>query len=108
MNRFLAAGAVFAVLISCKPEKESPTTLKTGIWRGTIEIQGQQLPFNFELVNDADGGYDIYLRNADERLLLDEIAIANDSIDIGLHIFDANIKAAIKGGEIQCQFYQRR
>jgi thiol-disulfide isomerase/thioredoxin len=104
MNRFLAAGAVFLVLISCKPEKESLNTLKTGIWRGTIEIQGQQLPFNFELVDDSDGGYDIYLRNADERLLLDEIAIANDSVNIGLHIFDANIKAAIKGDTLQGEF----
>jgi thiol-disulfide isomerase/thioredoxin len=105
MKRFLAAGAIMLALASCNPEKkESSNALKTGTWRATIEIQGQQLPFNFELVNDKEGGYDMYIRNAEERLLLDEISIKNDSIDIGLHIFDANIKAVIKGDTIQGEF----
>jgi thiol-disulfide isomerase/thioredoxin len=104
MKGLLAAATLFTLLFACTPEKETRNTLKTGIWRGTIEIQGQQLPFNFELITDADGGYDIYLRNAGERLLLDEIAIGNDSVNIGLHIFDANIKAAIHGDTLQGEF----
>lgn len=104
MNRFLATGAVLLILASCKPEKDTVNALKTGTWRATIEIQGQQLPFNFELVNDAQGGYDIYIRNAGEKLLLDEIAVSGDSVDIGLHIFDANIKAAINGDTLQGEF----
>jgi thiol-disulfide isomerase/thioredoxin len=89
---------------ACKQKAENTTVLKTGIWRATIEIQGQQLPFNFELVKDADDGYDIYLRNADERLLLDEIKVYGDSVDIGLHIFDANIKAHVKGDTLRGEF----
>jgi thiol-disulfide isomerase/thioredoxin len=104
MKRFFVAVAFLITIASCNQEKETANQLKTGIWRGTIEIQGQQLPFNFEVVNDDKGGYDIYIKNADERLLLDEIAIKNDSIDIGLHIFDANIKAAINGDTLQGEF----
>jgi thiol-disulfide isomerase/thioredoxin len=104
MNRFLATGAVLLILVSCKPEKETVNILKTGTWRATIEIQGQQLPFNFELVNDAQGGYDVYIRNAGEKLLLDEVVISGDSVNIGLHIFDANIKAAINGDTLQGEF----
>lgn len=104
MNRFLATGAVLLILASCKPERETANILKPGTWRATIEIQGQQLPFNFELVNDAQGGYDLYIRNAGEKLLLDEVAVSGDSVDIGLHIFDANIKAAIKGDTLQGEF----
>jgi thiol-disulfide isomerase/thioredoxin len=104
MNRFLATGVVLLTLASCKPEKETITSLKTGTWRATIEIQGQQLPFNFELVNDDQGGYDIFIRNANEKLLLDEVAVSGDSVDIGLHIFDANIKAAINGDTLQGEF----
>lgn len=104
MKRFLATGAVLLILASCKPEKETANILKQGTWRATIEIQGQQLPFNFELVNDEQGGYDLYIRNAGEKLLLDEVAVSGDSVDIGLHIFDANIKAVIKGDTLQGEF----
>lgn len=80
------------------------SNVKTGIWRALIEIQGQQLPFNFEVVNDKSGGYDLYIINAEERLLLDEVEVSKDSINIALHIFDANIKARIKGDTLQGEF----
>ncbi len=104
MLRFWAFAAILSVIGSCNTERETSNKLKTGIWRATIEIQGQELPFNFDLVRDNEGGYDLYIINAGERLLLDEIAIKNDSIDIGLHVFDANIKAAIKGDTLQGEF----
>lgn len=102
MRRFLVV--ITIALAACGKKTETPDTLKTGMWRATIELQGQQLPFNFELTKDNDGGYDIYLRNADERLLLDEVNVTGDSVNIGLHIFDANIKAAINGDTLQGEF----
>jgi thiol-disulfide isomerase/thioredoxin len=104
MLRFLAPVATLLLLFSCTSEKETRNDLKTGIWRATIEIQKQELPFNFELVKDAEGGYDIYIINASERLLLDEVSISEDSVDIALHVFDANIKALIKGDSLQGVF----
>ncbi|HEY0741072.1 MAG TPA: TlpA disulfide reductase family protein [Chryseosolibacter sp.] len=100
MFRFLAAAAFAVLLISCSTDKESKNLLKTGIWRATVEIQGQELPFNFDLVNDKSGGYDLYIINASERLLLDEVNIEGDSVDIALHVFDANIKAKISGDSL--------
>ncbi|MBT1704151.1 peroxiredoxin family protein [Chryseosolibacter indicus] len=93
------------IILSCNTEKkEASKSLKTGTWRATIEIQGQDLPFNLDVVNDKEGGYDIYVLNADERLLLDEVTIEGDSIKIGLHIFDADIRATLKGDTIQGEF----
>jgi thiol-disulfide isomerase/thioredoxin len=100
MFRLLSIAVIAITLLSCSNDKESIHTLKTGIWRATVEIQGQELPFNFDLVKDDDGGYDMYIINASERLLLDEIKIDGDSIDIGLHVFDANIKAKINGDSL--------
>lgn len=100
MFRFLAGAAFIVLFFSCSTDKESKNVLKTGIWRATVEIQGQELPFNFDLVNDDSGGYDLYIINASERLLLDEVKINGDSIDIGLHVFDANIKAKISGDSL--------
>lgn len=67
-------------------------------------MQGQELPFNFEVKKNNNGDVEIYLINAEERLLLDEVSIAGDSIDIGLHIFDANFKARIKGDTLEGLF----
>jgi thiol-disulfide isomerase/thioredoxin len=102
MNRFLIAGVILIVMTVCN--QETRKSLKTGIWRATIQIQGHALPFNFEVVNDKENGYDIYIRNANEKLLLDEVSVLNDSVDIALHIFDANIKAVIDGDSLRGEF----
>lgn len=80
----------FAVLSCSKPAE-----LKTGTWRGILKMQGQELPFNFRIVKDFAGGYDAYLKNAGEELLLDEVTFVNDSINMVLHVFDAQLRAAV-------------
>jgi thiol-disulfide isomerase/thioredoxin len=95
MHRFGVTILVFAFVFSCKQIEQENRDVKTGIWRATVEIQGRQLPFNFELVKDQQGGYDAYIINADERLLLDEIALKGDSVNMALHVFDARISARI-------------
>lgn len=101
MNRFIAVAMLLFVLTGCKPEREEVTSLKTGVWRAVITIQERPLPFNFEVIRDDAGGYDFFLLNADERLLLDEVSLRGDSIDVALHIFDANIKARIAGDSMR-------
>ena len=104
MNRFIAGGMLLLLLTGCKREVEKKNPLKTGIWRAVIMIQDRELPFNFEVTRDNNGGYDILLMNAVERLLLDEVMITSDSIDVALHIFDANVKAKIEGDSIHGLF----
>lgn len=104
MNRIINGFLTITItvsLLSCSGTERNQTELKTGIWRAVIKIQGKDLPFNFEIVKDSSGGYDAYLINADERLLLDEISVTNDSVDMALHIFDANLKAAIIGDSLK-------
>jgi len=104
MNRIGTSVAIVVMMVSCLAKKEAANTLKTGNWRATIEIQGQDLPFNLEIVKDSADGFDAYLRNAEERLLLDEISVHDDSVSIELHVFDATIKAQINGDELNGQF----
>lgn len=104
MNRFFTGALIVITLAECTSRQENGARLKTGVWRAVIQMQAQELPFNFEVTRDAAGGYDIYLLNADERLLLDEVAVNDDSVNIGLHIFDANIKARVSGDSLQGLF----
>lgn len=94
---------LFLLMVSCEmqPEKNTAAQLSLGLWRGTLAIQGQQLPFHLDLTKDSSGGFDAYLINGEERLLLDEVFIQNDSINIPLHVFDANLKGIISGDTIR-------
>jgi peroxiredoxin len=96
--RFSAIFLLSLIAFSCTQPKAE---LKTGTWRGVLEIQGQELPFNFSLVKDFTGGYDAYLKNADEELLLDEITFINDSVNIVLHVFDAQLRAAVHENSLE-------
>lgn len=93
--RILAFFVLAFVVFSCsKPE------LKTGTWRGVLEIQGQELPFNFRIAEDFSKGYDAYLKNAGEELLLDEVTVSGDSVNMVLHVFDAQLRAAVEGNTL--------
>jgi thiol-disulfide isomerase/thioredoxin len=81
----------------------SPTPVpefKTGIWRGVIDLHGQEMPFTFRVADDSAGGKDVYLRNNKEEILLDEITFKKNSVRIKLHVFDAELQASIDGDSL--------
>lgn len=98
---FLVLG--IALFNSCTPKEDAALSLKNGIYRGTITLQQQALPFNFEL-NKIQDQFTVTLHNAEERLLLDEVKAFEDSIHVTLHIFDAIIKARIDGDSLHGVF----
>lgn len=79
---------------------KKPMQLQTGIWRAVLEIQGQQLPFNFEVSTNAAGSQVVTIHNAAERLVLDEVSFQGDSINIVLHVFDAYLRGVVKGDSL--------
>jgi thiol-disulfide isomerase/thioredoxin len=76
------------------------TLLTLGPWHGELAIQGQQLPFLFEVKTEA-GKPVVYLinkgLNGEERLRCDEISAAGDSATIRLHVFDAALVVRADG-----------
>jgi len=101
----LLAFIVFGVLF-CACSSTSRPELKTGWWRGEISLQGQKLPFNFEVVRDSAGGFDAYLKNAGERIQLDEVKLENDSVTLVMHIFDARLTAVLEGDSLKGFYYK--
>jgi thiol-disulfide isomerase/thioredoxin len=81
---------VWLFLTGCEPKPE----LKTGQWRGVIQLQEQELPFGLMIEKNGQA-YAAYLQNADESILLDEIDVDGDSVKFDLHIFDATLHARI-------------
>lgn len=82
--------------ISCTTPKQSPEELPPGIWRGVITQQGQELPFIFTLQpGDTPEQFEMILHNGTERIVVDEVTRAGDSLLITFNFFDTEIRAAI-------------
>ena len=88
-------------LLSCSSGAEnSSPTLPTGVWRATLKMQGQTLPFTFRIAASDGTGYQAFLQNGEEEILVDEVVVEGDSIHLPMHIFDTQIDAQIQGDSL--------
>ena len=86
--RPLAFISIWATLVlAC--EHEEKQELKAGLWRGEFEVEGEKIPFNFEVKAEENDTQQVYLLNADERVLLEGIKVEKDSVVIPIELFDA-------------------
>lgn len=105
MRHFFLLLFASVTLFSCGPnENKKDATLATGIWRATLTIQGHEVPFNMEVKKDSTNNLTVFVINAEERLLLDEVSVFGDSVRIPLHIFDASLQAKIEGNTLSGLF----
>ena len=76
--------------------------LRNGQWRAQLHRKdGNSIVFNFE-VKDSAGKKILYIRNAGERLLVDEIRVVGDSVLIRLPFFESQLRAALTpAGDLQ-------
>jgi thiol-disulfide isomerase/thioredoxin len=96
--RLLSVIALGALFYGCSVKAPE---LKPGWWRGEISLQGQRLPFNFEVTRGTDGHYEAYLKNSTEKIRLDEIRFDGDSVIFRMHIFDTELKAKVEGDSLK-------
>ncbi len=99
MFRFAIITAFVLFLTSCT----SNNVDLTGVWRGVVDMQGQELPFTFDL-KKTEKGYQAIIHNAKEELLLEEVKVEGDTLIMVMHIFDAAIKARIEGDLLSGSF----
>ena len=91
MRKLLIA---FIFLIAGTIVQAQNKNLQNGIWRAIVQrADGRQVVFNFE-VKDSAGKKILYIRNASERLLADNISIKGDSVFIILPFFESQFRAA--------------
>ncbi len=89
-------------MVACT--KPALQEVSEGVWRGVLDIQGHDLAFNFAVQKDSSNDYNVFIKNATENLLLDEITFEGDSVIMTLHIFDAVLKAKVDGDSLKGYF----
>ena len=100
----LLATSLASLVLGCQPDTSSKidttatrdtavaSVLTPGPWRGVLAVQGQEIPFLFEVKTEA-GKPVVYLvnkgLNGDQRLRCDKISVAGDSTTVRMHKIDA-------------------
>ena len=89
-------------------QAQQKNSLSAGQWRGELErTDGNNIIFNFE-VNNKEHKPTIYIRNAAERLAVDDITTVQDSIFIRLPFFDSQLRAVVvKNNQIKGVWIKR-
>ncbi len=77
--------------------------LLAGLWRATLGLPGAELPFQFEVLHNNQQ-VTIQLINGDERITVDEITFAGDSVFIRMPVFDSEIRALMTGKDLSGDF----
>jgi peroxiredoxin len=92
MNHFLVSFIIIPVILFPGCSRFTPKNpIREGSWRGEITLQGQRLPFIFNIRDDSSGQQILTLLNGEEKLVAGEIAIQNDSVFFPMHIFDTHM-----------------
>lgn len=95
-----------AGLSSCQQDKSETATqtIKPGTWRVALQHADKvEIPFIMEAEERNDSTL-LYLVNAEERILVDELSTVGDSVKIRLHIFDADLIAKVEDGKMAGRF----
>lgn len=83
---------VFLLVLTALSCDDSTSTLKSGIWRATLDVQDdKQLPFIFEVKEDGK----LIIRNAEERIVVDEISIQGNTIKIQTPVYEGYFEGII-------------
>ncbi|HEY4876621.1 MAG TPA: TlpA disulfide reductase family protein [Puia sp.] len=102
-KQFLIIPFLFSVSLVCAQTK----TLKNGEWRAVLErTDGNNIAFNF-LVKDSAREKILYIKNANERLLVDDIKLVGDSIIIKLPFFETQLHVVQNTNELNGVYTKR-
>ncbi|MBS1604577.1 MAG: TlpA family protein disulfide reductase [Bacteroidetes bacterium] len=94
MLRTLTA-VLLILLVNVVDAGAAPSLFRNGPWRAYLERQdGNNIVFNFE-VKDSAGKKVLYMRNAGERLLVDDVSVEGDSVIIRMPFYESQLRAVI-------------
>ncbi|HEY4110995.1 TlpA disulfide reductase family protein [Puia sp.] len=85
---------ILPLLLAAQTHAAAPT-FRNGEWRALlIRKDGNDISFNFD-VKDSAGKQVLYLRNAGERILVDDITRSGDSIFIKFPFYESQLRARV-------------
>lgn len=81
--------------------QDNAPMLADGIWRAGVSIQGQELPFQLEVLPMVNGRQQAFLLNGDEREPVQEIVIDGSHVELRMTSFNTWIEGELNDGVIE-------
>lgn len=72
-------------------------TLRDGPWRAALDLNGAELPFTWSVQRDPAKGIRLTLRNGQEAIQVDEVALRGDSFHARMPLFDSEFIGVVNG-----------
>ena len=98
---FLLAIFTAGSLNSCQPAVK---TMKVGMWRGSLVVRENEIPFLFEVKGTTPENSSVFLINGDDRFELKNISYKNDSVTIAIDLYDVVLTGKLTTNTIEGQF----
>ena len=100
LNKATALLLFFLFIFSCTTKQipEKKELLKLGGWVMEMDLNGEVLPFSFEL-NKTNSTWGMAIINDQEKILVSDVVVKNDSLIAKLPVFESEFKLAIKDPE---------
>lgn len=99
MNRLVIILLAFS-LFSCDSADPNIAQNRISIpptpWRFTLELNGDILPFNGKFSNIKDYSATLTLTNADEKIVIDDVQLQNDSVIAPMPFFNTEMRLSIE------------
>ena len=95
-----AYAASLTLLLSCGGGKGPVAEpLRSGVWRMELDLNGQILPFLFDLSHDSSG-WIMVVHNGDEKIKVKDIALHGDTLNIRMPLYDSEFKGIIRNDSV--------
>ncbi len=92
--------SLLIVFIFISTFSRTQPVLQEGIWRGELKLNDTTfLPFNFEVFRNY-----LEIINGDERILVDELTYADDSVFIQMPVYETELRCLLKGNILEGHF----
>lgn len=98
---FPTVSFLVALLVqSCaQPAGEHTTALRTGPWRMELDLNGQALPFLFDL-SLQDHSWTALIHNGEEKITVTDIVQHGDSFTMRMPLYDSEFKGMIRSDSV--------
>lgn len=65
-----------------------------------LDLNGQALPFQFDLTHDEDSSWEAHIHNGSEEIAVRDILVRGDSFLMRMPLFDSEFKGTLKGDSV--------
>ncbi|MBP6389281.1 MAG: TlpA family protein disulfide reductase [Flavobacteriales bacterium] len=83
-----------AFLLGCGAPSGKPLGPREGPWHLSLDLNGEELPFLFDLERDS-AGWRMVVHNGEEHIVVDDLLMYKDSVRVRMPLFDSEFRGAL-------------